>query len=113
MHLLLNSWNPQNVKPIKYEQHRLREKLDAPILCHHCNRNFDNHFADFKRHLDEVWTNFMTREQAKVDAREKFFEQDAIRKAKEAKAKEAESATKGDNSPKEAGSAEEPIEVDE
>ncbi|KLO13511.1 HIT-like protein [Schizopora paradoxa] len=93
------------IKPIKYEQERLKAKLRLPIVCPHCNRDFDNRFAEFKKHIDEVWDALEKREQAKADAREEREAREADRRAKR--------AAEGGESPKEAGSAEMPIEIDE
>lgn len=76
-----------------------------PIVCPHCNRDFDNHFTEFKKHIDEVWKALEKREQAKADAREEREAREAERRAKR--------AAEGAKSPKEAGSAEMPIEIDE
>ena len=67
-----------------------------------------------KRHLEEVWTHLMETEQTKADIREQNQERQDRWQAVLAARAAAASAEGGESeSPKEAGSAEVPIEIDD
>ncbi len=100
----------QKINRIKYEKDSLKEHLHEPMQCHHCNTDFDNRFADLKRHLEGEWQKLERDEQAKADAKEKFLEQQAIRKAKR---EQARLAAGGEFASNEAGTAEVSMEAEE